>query len=266
MEIDQSIAQDERQVLSTSLNQLEAKYLQSSVALVNKHQLELEKSRDKFEQIDEDFQENEYQWWIDILYKEIDNPTNLITKITDEVQGSYGHDKMERIRDCFISLRTVSVMLTNWLDKIMKQHTDIRATFDKLRLYTEHFKPIAEVDEQMRKKLTTFLDHTYSCHLYAIRSNASAPNKRKKISLCLLCETKRELDEYEALIFDKDLVENSNTVHGETSRGSWRASYQESILRSKYTFFCNYVFNQLKYRVSKITIIFYCVARSYIDA
>lgn len=74
----------------------------------------------------------------------------------------------------FTSLRTVSVLLTTWLDKVVKQHNGIRATFDKLRLYIEHFKPIAEVDEQMRKKLTTFLDHTYSCHLYAIRSNAPA--------------------------------------------------------------------------------------------
>lgn len=188
MKIDEPIDANERQVLSTSLNQLEAKYLQNSVSLVNKHQFELERSRDKLEQIDEEFQENEYQWWIDALYKEIDAPTNLLTKITDEVQSSYKHERIERIRESFTSVRSVSVLLTTWLDKITKQHTDIRATFDKLRSYTQHFKPIAEVDEQMRQKLIAFLDHTYSCHLYAIRSNARSVRHMANIIdvLCLI--------------------------------------------------------------------------------
>lgn len=55
-----------------------------------------------------------------------------------------------------------------------------------------------------------------------------------KISMCKLCETKRKLDAYEAIIFNKDIVENDDTVYGGTSKGSWKASYQESILRSKW--------------------------------
>lgn len=54
------------------------------------------------------------------------------------------------------------------------------------------------------------------------------------MSLCLLCESKRSLDAYEALIYNKDLVDNEDTVYGGVSKGSWKAPHQERTLESKW--------------------------------
>lgn len=66
---------------------------------MNTHQYELDKWQAKADQINDDFQINAYQWWIDTLYAEIDNPTQLLTKITVDIESSYGREKMERIRE-----------------------------------------------------------------------------------------------------------------------------------------------------------------------
>lgn len=56
------------------------------------------------------------------------------------------------------------------------------------------------------------------------------------MSECKLCLAKRQLEAYECVIFDKKLIENSDELET-IIRGTWKPSYQECILKSKF-FFC----------------------------
>lgn len=53
--------------------------------------------------------------------------------------------------------------------------------------------------------------------------------KRKKKDICELCLAKLQMEAYECVIFNMKLRENSEV----NTRGSWKHSYQEAILKSK---------------------------------
>lgn len=53
--------------------------------------------------------------------------------------------------------------------------------------------------------------------------------KRKKKDICDLCLAKLQMEAYECVLFDMKLIENAAV----NTRGSWKHSYQEAILKSK---------------------------------
>lgn len=97
--IDEMMLADERQQLSATMNRLESKFLLKSINLVNSHQLALDKWQAKAAEINEEFRVNAYQWWIDVMYEEIENPTTLQKKIDIDIPSSYGRDKWNKIRE-----------------------------------------------------------------------------------------------------------------------------------------------------------------------
>lgn len=97
--IAETISPDDRQQLSATMNRLESKFLHKTVNLINNYQLELNKCQDKAAQINDDFRVNAYQWWLDVLYDEIDNPTTLQKKIDIDIASSYDRIKWDRIRE-----------------------------------------------------------------------------------------------------------------------------------------------------------------------
>lgn len=99
LSIDGTVTLDEKQNYQTELNALEAKYLEKNVNLVKNYQIEQEKWQQKVEELENKFQENAYQWWIDVLYNESSVSSQLLMKISVEIENSYGHEKMTRIKD-----------------------------------------------------------------------------------------------------------------------------------------------------------------------
>lgn len=93
------ISPDDRQQLSATMNRLESKFLHKTVNLINNYQLELNKCQDKAAHINDEFRVNAYQWWLDVLYDEIENPTTLQKKIDVDIASSYDRIKWDRIRE-----------------------------------------------------------------------------------------------------------------------------------------------------------------------
>lgn len=123
-----------------------------------------------------------------------------------------------------------------------EERENVQNVFKNLQIYIDNFKPITQIETKYRDKMVAFLHEAYECHLKPKNEKEeeleqrSAKRQKNKKS-CELCLAKEQLKRYESVIVDTitnmkiGMRDNDEQARGDVC--SWKAPYQETILKSK---------------------------------
>ncbi|XP_055374394.1 E3 ubiquitin-protein ligase SHPRH isoform X2 [Condylostylus longicornis] len=125
------------------------------------------------------------------------------------------------------SIKTIEFHIFTWFRNVTVKRNELLKEFTKIIEIIALIKP----KENLHKKVSDFVKAVFECHLKDIRGedNDSEDGRKQnedKSDICDLCKSKMSLNEYECLIFDKQL--NKDT---EVTAGTWNPCVQEYILK-----------------------------------
>lgn len=103
--IDTTLNEEDRKLYECDLNRFEMKYLEKNVQLVANFHTNRRRWTETIADIESEFIQNAYQWWIDTLTNErYSGSNNLLQKIQEEVINHYSFMDQRLARIPFFTL------------------------------------------------------------------------------------------------------------------------------------------------------------------
>lgn len=123
--------------------------------------------------------------------------------------------------------------LITWWDNVQKCRQKVYKGLKSLKFFTEKISPGYVPTEKERRSIEALVLDAAECHLIFEKKAKDAQDegdetgpqeKKARKTLCILCQTKLALSEYECKIFDKTFDEDKME-----NEGTWKPSWQEWV-------------------------------------
>ncbi|XP_049541626.1 E3 ubiquitin-protein ligase SHPRH [Anopheles darlingi] len=207
---------------------LEWRYVDQYASKVRSIATELEPAMRKVEQLEsEAFDLRGSYWWLDSLATlEADSQRHwplfqtMITRLGDpHVRSSRG----------------LGLALTNWWERLVKRHQDLRAAFVKLEFFVNNLKPRQQWADGIAQRIEALVSTAFACHLDPALAQAEEENgensgglemvrSKQPAPLCLLCQIKDTLKQLEAVLY-------MQTKAQVATGGLWQITNEEAVLK-----------------------------------
>uniref|UniRef100_A0A034WCV8 E3 ubiquitin-protein ligase SHPRH n=1 Tax=Bactrocera dorsalis TaxID=27457 RepID=A0A034WCV8_BACDO len=161
--------------------------------------------------------------------------TNMLAEKISEVNDAFAIALLNRFRDEFATafggspkleqLQSISGMLyilVMWYQKVEAARTHLNEEFENLKFYTMNVTVRSKNTPAIWRDMTKFIRSVYDCHLNDIlddkkdreKNKAKLKSKKSKLNLCKLCQIRNALNDYECLLFNKVVDEDTNMTEG----------------------------------------------------
>ncbi|XP_074656200.1 E3 ubiquitin-protein ligase SHPRH-like isoform X2 [Tubulanus polymorphus] len=195
--------------LLTEFDELREKYMIKSTSLVCEAEKNLVTTRNKLQQLNEQFEEDSL-WWCDVIYSNTDADHDLMDKIITELTSNINNTTFAYD---FRDLRGLEFILSRKLERLQQSHDDLIVSLNTL------------CDDRNSEYL---LNSTVECCLRPTNNS---------ISKCGFCKTDDLFTKYETQLFSMD---DKGVVTNESRRqGNWAESELERTLRTILSFIRN---------------------------
>lgn len=218
-----------RESYSCEMGKLEWKYISNYYEKVTNINKEMEELRPELVKATREHTDVKGDWWRDVLaitMKRNDEESRLMDIINLEVFSSIGDNSqmIEQLR----STHGIQLTITEWCDKIQRNTKDVKKKFNSFEFIVKNLCPSNEMKPEDSEKLSELTKSALACHLNKFDEDEDEENTKRKPNkkgLCELCKLKMKLNEYECVLFNKNLVDDN-------MEGSWNARFEEKLLKS----------------------------------
>ncbi|XP_050094766.1 E3 ubiquitin-protein ligase SHPRH [Anopheles aquasalis] len=207
---------------------LEWRYVDQYASKVRSIATELEPAMRKVEQLQsEAFNQRGGYWWLDTL---------ATMEADSQRYWTLFLAMMAQLNEPLVrSWRGLGLALTNWWERLVQRHQDLRAAFVKLEFFVNNLKPRQEWADGVAQRIETLVSTAFACHLDPALAQAEEANgdnseglemvgNKQPAPLCLLCQVKDTLKQLEAVLY---LQTKAQAATG----GLWQITKEEAVLK-----------------------------------
>lgn len=213
----------------SEMGKLEWKYISNYYEKVKEINREMEQLKPELLKATRELTDVRGDWWRDILAVTMnrnDEEKRLIDIINLEVFSSIGENSqmIEQLR----STQGIQLIVTEWCDKIQRYTKEVKKQFSNLDYIVNNLCPSNEMKAEDNEQLGELSKAALACHLNLFDEEEDEENSKKKANkkgFCELCKLKMKLNEYECVLFNKNLVDDN-------AEGTWNARFEEKLLKA----------------------------------
>ena len=202
---------------------LEWKYIGNYYDKVKEIDLEIVEQNEAVRKASNNMTDKTGEWWRKIVYQKCRRGEDqmILDLVNIEINGVENDNSTKR----FTSIQGMDYVLIEWFEKILDYQKKIEQKFVNLEFLSKKLKPANEMAAKDQQKVLQLAVSALDCHLNMLNGK----NKVNNLKLCVLCELKIKLDEYECLLFDKILTNDTN-------EGTWNPRFEEKLLKTIFAF------------------------------
>lgn len=213
---------------TNEMQSLEWKYISKYYEKVTSILEDMKEHLPEYKKTSKECTDKKGDWWRTIISvrRSADEDARFMDMINLELFSSIPGSS--QIQNELRSTHGIELILTEWNDKIKKYTTDVNERFKKISFIANNLKPLNEMAQEDKEKLTHLTIAALNCHLNLVENdpeNDHGRKKRKNKTACELCVLKSKLNEFECVLFNKSIVDD------EYAEGTWNPRLEEKLLK-----------------------------------
>ncbi|KAH8234832.1 hypothetical protein KR032_003795 [Drosophila birchii] len=207
------LSEPEKQNYQAQMKRLEWKYLQDNTAVLEAALTAYEAKLVELRQFEDEFAGN----CVELLSAVVHHQTSLHTAMWNKVLEEFLRQNIatDKIRDVD-TMAGMVYFVDIWYKKLNKLKKTLLLEFEYLKEVMQSAWGSVKAGDGLSQEIINFIGSVTDCHLADILDDKPAdhPDKPKKRRHCRLCKIRESLNQFECLLFDKELEDEALATEG----------------------------------------------------
>ncbi|EDW18440.1 E3 ubiquitin-protein ligase SHPRH [Drosophila mojavensis] len=210
------LAEQELSEYRLKLNALQRKYLEEKSTVLQAAQDAYESKQEELDKLEQQYETNTLELFATLINTSGSLHNALWNKMLDEFfRQNCSKDKLQDVN----SMTGVLYIIHNWHNKLMKLHKKLGTEFEGLKNILVQACGAVKQGVPLNQETLSFIRDVSDCHLADILDEKVTDKpvraeKPKKQELCRLCQIRDIVNQFECLLFAKELGKEGTVTDG----------------------------------------------------
>ncbi|XP_030385375.1 E3 ubiquitin-protein ligase SHPRH [Scaptodrosophila lebanonensis] len=203
---------EELEKYQTHLKKLEWKYLEDNTKVLRSAGGAYETKLEDLERLEQEFSANIIELLATLITESTAFHDALWNRTLDVfIRQNVSTEKLQNVS----SMSGIIYIIDTWYQKLLKLKNKLRKEFQDLSSIMSTACGAVEKGDSLSLEVTNFISSISDCHLADIlEDNPKMTNEKPKKKRCRLCTIRDQINQFECLLFDKELEKEATVTDG----------------------------------------------------